>query len=1392
MESRGPASSDGEEPVFAMWSSMGAGIVVGAHAHIDNAVSIGHAQSVNVHLSENEPPFSAPPLPKRPALCIGRENELEELTAGIASLSPPTGMVTTVAIVGSPGVGKTTLALTFTHSIAKKYPDGQIYLQLENTERSGESEDLLELILLSLGQRGSQIPKSVTGRIGLVRSILSKRQILILVDNVTREAQLRGMLPIPDGSLLVCTSRSGLSGLRTPGVHHQHIGTLSQSAATAYLSARVGESRVLPPDQMDRLAELCGRLPLALHLISAKLLARPNLTVAKMICALTDKKQRLKGLRVGELSIRAAFEMSYTDLAVDSACAFRALGSHPTGNISASIAVAATDALISATATFTDLDAEELLDELVEQGLVEHVGVERFRIHDLVLSYASALFLEDEATEAQHKVTIAVCQAYVALAMELAGQINPQKSNEQDGSPIAVEIMEIITNEDLANCLEVAQQAVDICEWNLAAELAFSADPILRARSRWRALLRMNELVLAAAAETLNSWWQARALLSIGHARVRLGEVSAGQSAIHDSFELSRESGYTNLAIEALHHVAQLQAESQPDEAAKLYKLILKSLRQTGNREGIASALSGLADCMLRTGRPERAEQLLQHALAIVKDATNLAFRAAILANLGLVCLELERPHEAHAFIDMALRDHIAATDPSGEAGAHLLKGRIAEALSDTGSALCEYQRALELYEKLEEVAGQQTSFSHIGGLFHATGRPAEAAEYYQKSLDLAETLFDSQAIVVSLANLGTLWLNVGELESAKEALTRALRVAEDSENSFLVTQALQQFSKYWTHQGEWERAAQTLERVLTLVRNMRANPNTAETRVSLSYAYFRLGRQKDALRELRLAESELGAGSTSISIVAVKRQLATILSSRGMFDEAIAEAEDALERSKTIGLNPGIAESLGVLANVLARQGEFARAAGIYRECIQLASDTLDLRLLVSHTVNLSTCLANSSQAEDAFEGYKNALKLAGRLQDRSLQATILRCIGVEHAKSGRSAEALKRFAESERIATSLGDKHLIAVLRTDQAQVYVGRQKLDRARQLLENAQHIYAELNDVDAERKTLLRILGVEVQRDRLSGKQLPQKVNELLCQNGHSPAGAFLRRDLIAPTEAYQFLGSEHQLPGRRINISSDVRESLPPVDIEGALQHMSVSRQNCIVCRQPLALGGEANLIRLLHRGEDSLLWLKLSHSRCGPSEIVTIDEIPQAGIVNMEIECALMSLGDTLIPSLIIDIPYLARSADGDGSSDTFLDGLVERGFTRMSLDSHSKQIQAELVAAVQNPEILAVLHNGRVDVSARDLKVLSNAPLSFLPAWYERTYEGILGVMVGHNLQGMSWESTDHIIDAAMRGRLVFGIAPLVVHHPPKGRPCICTPSTGRKFKRCCGSSV
>jgi DNA-binding SARP family transcriptional activator len=174
-----------------------------------------------------------------------------------------------VVISGTAGTGKTALAIRFGHQVAKRFPGGQLYVNLRGLDPATppmEPAEALRLFLDALGVPPHRIPADTEGRAALFRSLLDDRQMLIVLDNARNVAQVRPLLPGAPGSLVVVTTRNELTGLvAAEGAVPLTLDVLGDGEAHEMLARRLGRARVAAePGAADEIIAACARLPLAL------------------------------------------------------------------------------------------------------------------------------------------------------------------------------------------------------------------------------------------------------------------------------------------------------------------------------------------------------------------------------------------------------------------------------------------------------------------------------------------------------------------------------------------------------------------------------------------------------------------------------------------------------------------------------------------------------------------------------------------------------------------------------------------------------------------------------------------------------------------------------------------------------------------------------------------------------------------------------------------------------------------------------------------------------------------------------------------------------------------------------------------------------------------------
>lgn len=248
-------------------------------------------------------------LPQRPRGFTGRTTEL-------AWLRSPGD--TPMVISGPAGVGKSDLALYYAHSVAADLPDGQLYADLGGLRHGlvGAAKPRRRPATSSTASCGPSAsrtsPAASTTAPGSTARSWPIMRLLVLLDNVQDEQQVRPLLAETTTSTTLLVSRKRLLGLRD--VDRLQLTPLSRGDSIAMITAALPHLAVTAGQDCARLAELCGDLPLALDLAIRKIASRPHLTLRRVVEEWRLNDNTVDWLSVGDLSMRYSLESAYRTL----------------------------------------------------------------------------------------------------------------------------------------------------------------------------------------------------------------------------------------------------------------------------------------------------------------------------------------------------------------------------------------------------------------------------------------------------------------------------------------------------------------------------------------------------------------------------------------------------------------------------------------------------------------------------------------------------------------------------------------------------------------------------------------------------------------------------------------------------------------------------------------------------------------------------------------------------------------------------------------------------------------------------------------------------------------------------------------------------------------------
>jgi DNA-binding SARP family transcriptional activator len=699
---------------------MTVGLAPAAAAAADGAPP-GNAGHVGANAPGQRPPRQPLVVPRQlpPPVrhFVGRAGELKALAglleqaAGASARDSTGGMVVISAIGGTAGVGKTALAVHFAHQVAERFRDGQLYVNLRGFDPSGTPltpADAVRGFLGALGVPLEHVPASPDAQAALYRSLLSGRQMLILLDNARDAAQVRPLLPGSPGCLVLVTGRSKLVGLvAAESAHPIMLDVLSDVESADLLARRIGAERVArEPAAAAELTGLCARLPLALALTAARAAAHLGFPLAALAAELRDARQRLDVLETGEPAgdVRAVFSWSYQHLTAPAARMFRLLGVHPGPGIT--VPVAASLAAAPAGAVRRELG------ELTAAGLLSEHAPGRYAFHDLLRAYAAEQAAEQDDDSLRRAAIGRMLDHYLHTAYAAALLANPTREPIALGAPQPGAAPEHLAGDGEALAWFQAEHQVLLAAIELAAASGFDAHAwqiswclayFLDTRGDWHNLAITQSTALAAGRRLGDKGAQASAHTFLGRARRRIGCYDDARSSFQRALRLFRQVG-DHVGQAGTHQdMAQLYAQQgHYRDALGHVTQALDLYRAAGRRSGgQAEALNNAGWCHAQLGDHDQALGCCQQALELNRAFGDKPGEAATLDSLGYAHHHLGHHNEAIACYRHSIGLLREVGNPWGEAIVLTHLGDSHHALGDTGGARGTWKQALAILDGL-------------------------------------------------------------------------------------------------------------------------------------------------------------------------------------------------------------------------------------------------------------------------------------------------------------------------------------------------------------------------------------------------------------------------------------------------------------------------------------------------------------------------------------------------------------------------------------------------------------------------------------------------------------------------------------------------------------------
>jgi tetratricopeptide (TPR) repeat protein len=663
-------------------------------------------------------------LPGAPDL-VGRVDEVATLVASWLA-NPPQP----VAVLGAPGIGKSTICLAALHDeqVAGRFAGRRWFVRCDGAPTA---DGLHAVLAAEIGVTGDGPPGSLPGR---VVTVLGSAPAVVVLDNfetpwtgdtLATEQLLRTVAAIP-GLALAVTARGSA---RPSGPHWRDFAMLSplpQADARRLFLTVAGTQFTGDPALTELLAGLDG-VPLAVELLGYAAQGQPALdqVATRWRSERTAMLKRMGGLSP-QLSVAVSVETSITSPLMTSQALrlLTLLGVLPDGISGQDLASLAPEDGLPGAAVLRQLGLA--FDEGPRLRMLAPIRDHAETAHppaaadlELVVSYYAGLAAStgDQVGRPNGAEAAARLQAETGNigAMLKRAAAGSRTSDLADALAGLAEYWRFtgFTQDDLASMLE--------------DEIATRGVQAERART-WLAIA---DLALARAEHDTASDRYQRALPLYQQASDLLGQANC---------------------IKGLGDIAQ--ARTDLDTARDNYQRAQAMYEETGSILGQANCIQRLGGIAQARADYAAARQHYEQAMPLYEQTDSILGQANCIEGLADVAQQSGDPAAASGHYQQALQMYVQTGSILGQANCVKGLGDIAQDRSDFGTAVDNYQRAQAMYRQADSVLGQANCVQSMGDIALTHGDQAGCRDNYQRALAMYQSIDGHYSVGWTLVKL--------------------------------------------------------------------------------------------------------------------------------------------------------------------------------------------------------------------------------------------------------------------------------------------------------------------------------------------------------------------------------------------------------------------------------------------------------------------------------------------------------------------------------------------------------------------------------------------------------------------------------------------------------------
>lgn len=501
------------------------------------------------------------------------------------------------------------------------------------------------------------------------------------------------------------------------------------------------------------------------------------------------------------------------------------------------------------------------------------------------------------------------------------------------------------------------------------------------------------------------------------------------------------------------------QQAIQKNEAA------LKFVRQLPDKQLEVAVLQNIGSIYLNLGEHNKALEYLKPALAISREQKLTSQEADMLWSLGVTYWLMDDNQKALENFNLALSMFRSEKQPKREASTLKYIGKIYEQQFDKHQeAIQAYKQALALQQN--DLPSQANTYHYfMGTTYWNWGENKNALDSYDKALEIYRRINDVSGQAGVLVSKGRVYGTLGENQKELEQLQQAQRLLQQvPQDRLSQASILMGFASTYRSLGEYQKALDYTQQARSLYKKVGfpSGEILALKQISDFYQVF-IGEYGKALDALEEALTVARAINNRVEEAEILNEKADVLASQGEYQKALDTFNQALTIQRQLNIRRGQADTLDNMAKLYRSLGDYQQSINTCQQALDLYRQLGDRKNEVFSLNSIGDAHYEMKDYPQAIEYYNKALSLSQQIGGLFQQSLLFGKLGRSYLSLKEYDKALNNASKYLSMTRQQKNKNLESSALSLQGRIYQGKGDYQQALLLFEQSKSLIQQLGN-----------------------------------------------------------------------------------------------------------------------------------------------------------------------------------------------------------------------------------------------------------------------------------------------------------------------------------------